>query len=104
MDMLRSLKIAQIRRDFQSEEHLLLEIIEEYVSIMKARGAVEPVTVCFDGKEYWLKDGFHRMAAAEKLGRKTIRAEVIRGTYAEMQAEFEEALAAIRADLRRNPQ
>jgi uncharacterized ParB-like nuclease family protein len=39
-----------------------------------------PVTVFFDGTEYWLADGFHRLLAARRAGRKHIAADVKQGS------------------------
>jgi hypothetical protein len=36
--------------------------------------------VFYDGAEYWLADGFHRVHAAQKLRRLTIAADVRQGT------------------------
>jgi hypothetical protein len=58
-----------------------------------------PVVVCYDGKDYLLKDGFHRVEAAVILGRKTILAEIIPGTRAEMHAEWRRYLAELKASL-----
>jgi hypothetical protein len=44
-------------------------------------GVVFPlVVVFFDGAEYWLADGFHRIIAAEELGLAEIAADVREGT------------------------
>lgn len=39
----------------------------------------------FDGRDYWLTDGFHRVAAWRKCGMKTIRAVVFHGALADAQ-------------------
>jgi hypothetical protein len=38
------------------------------------------VTVFFDGKEYWMADGFHRLLAAQRIGRKNVMADVKQGS------------------------
>lgn len=55
-------------------------IVDEYAAAIEA-GKVFPAIICFtkDGDSYILADGFHRLAAASKLGRKTIGVEVHKG-------------------------
>lgn len=62
---------------------------------MRRRAKVDPVLVYYDGENYFLKDGYQRVEAALRLGRKTILAEVIPGTRAGMAAEWKRFLAAI---------
>ena len=100
---LRRLKIGRICLDFQPPENLIDKRVAEYVDDMLRRAKIDPVTVCYDGKDYLLKDGFHRVEAALRLGLKTILAEVTPGTRAEMEAEFQTFLAALRADLAVSP-
>ena len=44
--------------------------------------------MCYDGREYRLQDGFHRVPAALSLGRNMIEAEVLPPTLVDIQAEF----------------
>lgn len=46
----------------------------------KAAGVVFPPIVFFDGADYWLADGFHRLIAAEELGLTEFDADVREGT------------------------
>jgi hypothetical protein len=55
--------------------------------------------VYYDGENYFLKDGFQRVEATLRLGRKTILAEVIPGTRAGMAAEWKRFLAALKVTL-----
>jgi hypothetical protein len=96
---LRRLQIQRICLDFQPPENLLDDSVAEYMERMRRRAKIGPVLVCYDGKDYILKDGFHRVEAARRLGRKTILAEVTPGTRSEMAAEFQRFLAALKADL-----
>jgi ParB-like chromosome segregation protein Spo0J len=48
---------------------------------------------------YWLQDGFHRLKAAQRLGCNEIRVEVKPGNYSDMQAEWQEYLRSLKADL-----
>jgi hypothetical protein len=38
-----------------------------------------------DGDNYWLADGFHRIAAAERLGHRDIRAMIRLGSLSDAQ-------------------
>jgi len=70
----------------QPRAELLIEVMEDYAEQM--RGGVEfpPVTVFFDGKNYWLVDGFHRLGAHQRVRPNApIEAEVIQGTQTEAQ-------------------
>ena len=62
------LDIDQIRTDggTQPRAELLIETIEDYAEQMQRNAEFPPVVVFFDGKEYWLADGFHRLAAAKQ--------------------------------------
>ena len=59
-------------------------LLAEYAEMMKA-GADFPVRVWFDGKDYWLVVGFHRIAAARRSGLAAFSAEILRGTLEEAQ-------------------
>jgi hypothetical protein len=47
---------------------------------MKANVEFPPVRVWFDGKYYWLSDGFQRLEAANRIGKLQVAAEVLLGT------------------------
>ncbi|MGD1091101.1 MAG: ParB N-terminal domain-containing protein [Bryobacteraceae bacterium] len=90
------LPISSIRREFQPAEYMLEERIMEIVAALE-RGEILPsVTVRYDGQNYWLQDGFHRVAAMEAVGREEIEAEVIPGGLADIQAEFDRMAADMR--------
>ena len=101
MNSTEKLAIATIRMDFQPLENLIEETVMEYVSQIEAGQSVPPVLVRFDGNDYFLQDGFHRVEAARRTGLKTVDAEVLPGTLAEMEAEFQECLERLKADLRK---
>ena len=52
------------------------DVVREYADDMADGAIFPPVIVYFDGTDYWLGDGFHRVEAARKLERETINAEV----------------------------
>ena len=59
------LEIDGIRRDggTQPRSKLHRETTELYTERMREGDEFPPVTVFFDGHEYWLADGFHRVEA-----------------------------------------
>lgn len=77
-----SLRIDQIRRDggTQSRAAINDETVAEYAEAMSDPDTMfPPIIVYFDGREYWLADGFHRLAAWERIGRTEIPAEIRQG-------------------------
>ena len=80
--MIQDLKLAliQVDHDIQIREATNTDVINEYADNLEN---LPPITVFYDGKTYWLADGFHRFAAATKLNRMKIACEVINGTKRE---------------------
>lgn len=87
--MKKQLLIESIRMDgeTQSRERISDETVAEYAETMQAPPANgrsgqpwPPVSVFFDGTEYWMADGFHRLLAAKRIGRKHIAADVKQGS------------------------
>jgi hypothetical protein len=79
-----TVKIAlnQIRLDggIQPRAELSPQVIDEYAAQMKEGAtAFPPVVVYYDGQDYWLTEGFHRVHAAIRAGFKKIGAEVKQG-------------------------
>ena len=77
-----SLHITQIRRDggTQSRAAIHEATVADYAEAMADPNTVfPPVIVYHDGKDYWLADGFHRLAAWERIGRTDIPAEIRQG-------------------------
>jgi hypothetical protein len=79
------LEIASIRRDggTQIRANASPRMVEEYAGQMQAGDQFPPVTVWYDGANYWLSDGFQRVAAAEQIGRTSILAEIRRGSLSD---------------------
>jgi DNA-binding transcriptional regulator YiaG len=75
------LPIALIRRDGETQSRVSesFATIQEYSALMLSGVEFPPVKVWFDGAEYWLSDGFQRLAAAVEIGRSEIPAEVVPG-------------------------
>jgi len=95
-----TLHIDQLRLDFQPEENLDLEKVAEYVFQINDGKPVAPVVVRFDGEAYWLQDGFHRVKALRTVGLTEVEAEVLPGTYEDMEAEWQEYLREFREEMR----
>jgi len=76
------LELDKIRLDgdTQPREKILEDLIKHYYELVVDGIEMTPVTVFFDGKHYWLGDGFHRYHAHKNAGFKDIEAEVINGT------------------------
>jgi hypothetical protein len=95
------LAINQLCLVFQPPQNLIEPQVEEYIKQMTGGEKIDPVIVCFDGTRYLLKDGFHRVEAARRLGHRKISAEITRGTLEEMEAEFRQRLETLKRELRR---
>jgi len=76
------LNIDQIRRDggTQTRDRLDYSTVTDYAEAMTDGTEFPPITVYHDGSEYWLADGFHRVAAAKQIGMVEIEAEVLQGS------------------------
>lgn len=76
-----TLKFEQIRMDgaTQPRAKIELEIVGEYAEAMLEGAVFPPAVVFYDGRNYWLADGFHRAEAAHQIGR-DVECEVHQGT------------------------
>ena len=79
---IQSVEIANIRMDggTQPRAKLFEDVVTEYSEDMRQGATFPPVIVFFDGKEYWLADGFHRIRAKEAIGAQEVTADVHLGT------------------------
>jgi hypothetical protein len=77
-----TLAIATIRRDggTQTRESLDYGTVTDYADAMTEGSTFPAIVVYYDGSEYWLADGFHRVAAAKQIGTLELDAEVIQGS------------------------
>jgi N6-adenosine-specific RNA methylase IME4 len=79
---IKRLRLDQLRTD--GGTHCRIEInafqLDEYVDAMRRKEKFPPVRARYDGTDYWLWDGFHRVAAAQEFGAKAIEVEVKPGT------------------------
>ena len=76
------LSIDKIRMDAGTQPRACLnnDVINEYASAMTAGEQFPPVVVFYDGKVYYLADGFHRVNAAIACTKTKIEADVRQGT------------------------
>lgn len=84
---MESLLVAVIRCDGGTQSRLFTDskTIEEYKEAMIRGVQFAPVVAFFDGSDYWLADGFHRVIAAAKAGIETIAADVHEGGIEDAQ-------------------
>jgi len=76
------LELGKIRLDggTQPRKSISEEAVRNYTEVLLDGVKMPPVTVFFDGKHYWLADGFHRYHAHKAAGFKEIECEQINGT------------------------
>lgn len=81
------LELSTIRLDGGTQPRAMYHvgIAEAYAEDMQEGAVFPPVTVFYDGADYWLADGFHRVLATENLERTTIEADVRQGTQQDAQ-------------------
>lgn len=75
------LNLSEIRTDggTQPREKLDQALIEEYAEDITGGAVFPPIEVFYDGANYWLVDGFHRLHAHEQANKNTIRAVIHQG-------------------------
>ncbi len=75
-----TLDISKIRIDGGTQQRPLDdEAVTEYAGWLKEGRTPPPIQVVFDGKDYWLWDGFHRYHSARRVGRDQIEAVASKG-------------------------
>lgn len=79
---IKRIKLADIRTDggTQSRAALNPEVVGDYAHDLEEGATLPPVDVCYDGTEYHVFDGFHRVAANKQVGFVEIDAAVMPGT------------------------
>ena len=74
-----SVDVINITGGTQSRLKIKEDYVEEIYEKMKDGVDYDAVTIFFDGKEYWLADGFHRYHATRKLGKSSIKCKITNG-------------------------
>ena len=79
---MKRLNISVIRIDggTQVRKQLNQDKVQEYADLMRDKVEFPPITVFFDGSDYWLSSGFHRLFATKQIGNVSIDCEIKEGT------------------------
>lgn len=77
-----AIEIALLRRDGGTQPRAAIDerVVAEYANELDDGAEFPPVIVFYDGSDYWLADGFHRVDAYVRASRTTIAADVRQGT------------------------
>jgi regulator of replication initiation timing len=80
--MTKAINLKVIRTDggTQSRAEINENIVDEYANAMNDGAIFPPPLLFFDGTEYWLAAGFHRVAAAKLAGKASITVELRPGS------------------------
>lgn len=81
----KKIELTRIRMDggTQVRAGLSHSLVSEYAELMRdkdKRGEFPPVKVVYDGTDYWLADGFHRVEAAKAAKWKSVGCEILEGS------------------------
>lgn len=81
----QELPLSSIRLDgnTQTRAQITQSAVDEYAELTADGQQAPPVDVFYDGSDYWLASGFHRLAAHRKVGLGVIQANVRKGTVHE---------------------
>ena len=79
--------LSAIRLDGGTQPRAALNssAVEDYTEAMGAGAEIPPVTVFYDGADYWLADGFRRVKSARAADHETIECEVHQGRLEDAQ-------------------
>lgn len=80
--MIKPIDISKIRIDggTQSRKQVYEDTVASYTEVVLDGGKMPAVDVFFDGKEYWLADGFHRYHAHKRAAVRALECEIHTGT------------------------
>jgi len=79
---MKELLIESVRTDGGTQSRVKIDeaYVAELVEFVEAGVQLPPIDVFHDGTDYWCADGFHRVMAYSRLGRRTIMAHIRKGT------------------------
>lgn len=108
IETLVTLKIAALRLDGGTQVRVRLrkQTVAEYAERMGAGDVFPPIIVVYDGRHYWLADGFHRLHAALAREQSAIECRVFEGSLRDarliaLKANSSHGLRRTNADKRR---
>jgi phage N-6-adenine-methyltransferase len=81
IQMPKKISIELIRTDggCQPRAAIDIDVVGDYAAAMADGSEFPPVVVFYDGADYWLADGYHRLAAAAQLGLDGVASDVRQG-------------------------
>lgn len=87
MSQAENIPISNIRLDGGTQPRAAIDFdtVFDYMDAMTDGASFPAVVVFYDGTDYWLADGFHRVKAADQAGRDDIACEVLQGTQEDAQ-------------------
>jgi transposase-like protein len=74
------LRLIQRDQSIQGRVQVNTSVVAQYAELMRLGVQFPPIRLWYNGTTYWLSDGFHRVAAAERVGASAISAQVFPGT------------------------
>ena len=78
--MIKDLALADVRIDGNTQQRPIDDnVVLRYQALIADGVEFPPVEVVFDGHNYWLYNGFHRLHSHRKLGKKYIKADIFEG-------------------------
>lgn len=80
--MTKALAIDLIRIDggTQARHQVCDTTVAEYCDLWNSKADFPPLVVFFDGSDYWLADGFHRLLGAKRAERASVPCEIRTGS------------------------
>jgi uncharacterized ParB-like nuclease family protein len=80
--IIEAIEIEKLRLNggTQSRASVNKDLVVEYAEAVKAGKSFPPIGVVYDGTNYWVWDGFHRVPAHVKAKKTVILAEIRQGT------------------------
>lgn len=75
--------VIRIDGGTQSRTRIHEDMVDQYATLIEEGTIFPPGVAFFDGKEYWLADGFHRYHALRKNKRASMVCRIVNGTVRE---------------------